>query len=199
MDVTDGVNLFGGQILDAISSSDDDNISSDSSIRSTASKQLIAQSTSIPACLLTIFLFQYLGIKILHVWGFVLIGSAFVLMACLFTELRDHNHDALFALYCFLLFTLSTGPNVTTFVLPSQSYPKEVRASFNGISAALGKLGAVFGAYIYGSVAAATSYVVVMVICAILAFFGAFISYIWFPEADSVYMKINEEDEKEQI
>lgn len=176
------MNLFGGEILDAISKSDDDDISSNASIRTKATSQLIAQSTSIPACIITILLFKYVGLRNLHIWGFILIAVAFVLMAGLFSELRENNPDGLFALYCFLLFTLSGGPNVTTFVLPSQSYPKDVRTTYNGMSAAMGKLGAVFGAYIYGTVATATSYAVVMVICAVFAFIAAVVSYIWFPE-----------------
>jgi PHS family inorganic phosphate transporter-like MFS transporter len=69
----------------------------------------------------------------------------FFLMAALYLPLRNHNNTALFVIYCFLLFSLSFGPNVTTFVLPAETYPHTIRSTFNGMSAALGKLGAVVG------------------------------------------------------
>ena len=64
----------------------------------------------------------------------------------------------MFAVYCFLLFSLSFGPNLTTFVLPAQTFSKKTRATFNGLSAAMGKMGAFLGVYIFGPVADATSY-----------------------------------------
>jgi nitrate/nitrite transporter NarK len=95
------------------------------------------------------------------VYGFFFIAICFVAMAALFKPL-SHGHlentNALFAVYCILLFSLSWGPNLTTYILPAQTYPKEVRATFNGISAACGKLGAFTGVYVFSSMAVATSY-----------------------------------------
>ena len=157
----DGVNLFGGQILSSIGSSDDDNVSANSSIRAIAEKQVIALSMGIPACITAIWALKYLGTKRLQVFGFFFIATCFVVLAALFKPLshgRMENTDALFAVYCILLFSLSWGPNLTTYILPAQTYPKDVRPTFNGISAACGKLGAFTGVYIFGSMAEETSY-----------------------------------------
>ena len=86
-------------------------------------------------------LMKPVGIKKLQVYGFVLIAIAFLLMAVMFQPLKDRNPDLLFSFYCLLLFFLTFGPNVTTYVLSAEVYPKEIRATFNGISAALGKVG----------------------------------------------------------
>ena len=155
------MNLFGGQILNSIGSTDDDNVSATSSIRQVAEKQIIALSMGIPACLLAILTLRAIGSKRLQVYGFFFIAICFILMAALFKPLSHgdmKNTNALFAIYCVLLFSLSYGPNLTTYVLPAQTYPKQVRATFNGISAACGKLGAVTGVYVFGSMAEATSY-----------------------------------------
>lgn len=45
-----------------------------------------------------------------------------------------------------LMFALNWGCNVATFVLPAVAFPPGVRATFHGLSAASGKLGAVVGA-----------------------------------------------------
>jgi MFS transporter, PHS family, inorganic phosphate transporter len=157
----DGVNLFGGQILASINNTDDDNVSSNSSIRIVAKQQLIALGMGIPACLCAIATLKAVGTKKLQVWGFVFIAVCFVFLATLFAPLshgKNENHNALFVCYCFLLFSLSYGPNLTTYVLPAQLFDREVRATLNGVSAACGKLGAFTGVYMFGAMAETTSY-----------------------------------------
>jgi MFS family permease len=41
------------------------------------------------------------------------------------------------------------GPNMTTFVMPSELYPVEMRATGHGISAGIGKLGAFIGVFLF--------------------------------------------------
>jgi len=53
----------------------------------------------------------------------------------------------IFVFYCLLLFSLNAGPAMTTYVLPAQTFPIEIRSTYNGISAACGKVGAAVGAY----------------------------------------------------
>ncbi len=171
-----GVNLFGGQILADINSNGDDNVTTDKSIRDVAGKQMIAFSMAIPGVLLTILCLTHFPTKYIHVVGFLLITLGFLLLAFLIEPLRDDN-TALFSVYCILLFALNSGPNVTTFVLPSETYPKGVRATCNGISAAMGKLGAVVGAYMFGPLALATSFVFVFIVCAAVAAAGALVGW----------------------
>lgn len=188
-----GVNLFGGEILQAINSTDDDNVSADSSVRVVTQEQLIALGTSLPACVFAIWTLKKIGTKNLQVGGFFFITFCFVLLAALFAPLshgKMANTNALFFVYCMLLFSLSYGPNLTTFILPAETYPKEVRATFNGISAACGKLGAFAGVYMFGPLADGTSYPTVMVVCAVLSAIGGVISYLFVnipPERRSVY------------
>lgn len=172
-----GVNLFGGSILEAINNSTDDNVSSVNNVRLVAGQELLAMSMGIPACILTIVLLKRVGTKALQVWGFVLIAAMFVLLAALFAPLKYSSPQGLFAVYCALLFSLSFGPNVTTYVLPAETYPKEIRATFNGISAAMGKLGAVVGASLFKVIAESTSYPFIMLLCAALSVFGALLSW----------------------
>jgi len=173
--------LFGGEILNDINSSDDDNVSSNEAIHRVALQQLIALSMGIPACIGAIYTLKFTSLKSLQVWGFIFIAFCFTLLACLFAPLsrgKLENTDALFAVYCLLLFSLTYGPNLTTFILPAQMYPREVRATFNGISAACGKLGAFAGVYMFGPMADATSYATVMVFCAVMSILGAVISQV---------------------
>ena len=50
-----------------------------------------------------------------------------------------------YTLYGLSFFFCNCGPNVTTFVIPSELFPTSIRATAHGISAASGKLGAALG------------------------------------------------------
>jgi hypothetical protein len=41
------------------------------------------------------------------------------------------------------------GPNMTTFVMPSEIFPVDMRATGHGISAGVGKLGAFIGVFLF--------------------------------------------------
>ena len=178
--------LFVGEILNSIRSSDDDNVTSDHSIRYISLNQLIAILVSCAGCIITIYLMDHVSLKKLHVYGFVVIAFFFALMAGSFVYLEHHNSNALYVIYCFLLASLSAGPNVTTFVLPAVMFPAQIRSTFNGISAAMGKCGAVLGAYLYGIIGDMSSYVVVMIICSILALIAAISAQLLWEEGDDL-------------
>ena len=171
-----GVNLFGGAILAAIDARSDDNITTDESVRRLAGQELIALGMGLPACVLTILLLKPVGTKPLQVYGFALMTAMFILLALSFDALKTSAPSSLYAIYCLLLFSLSFGPNVTTYILPAETYPKQTRSTFNGISAAMGKMGAVVGASLFKPVVKLTSYPAVMIICAIISVAGGLIS-----------------------
>jgi PHS family inorganic phosphate transporter-like MFS transporter len=129
----------------------------------------------VPACLLTIYCLSHISLKNLQIIGFLFIAFCFTLLAILYAVARD-SPDLLFFVYCLLLFSLSFGPNVTTFILPAKTYPKKIRGTYNGISAACGKLGAIMGVYMFGPVSEATSYSAGKGMC--LFFFCVLLFYI---------------------
>eukprot|EP01035_Chromulina_nebulosa_P018609 gene18609-24338_t len=165
-----GVSLSGGEIINAISDSDDDNISSTSHIQFISSRQLIASSMGIPGTIIAILLLPHLGLKNLQIFSFIFQTVCALLLAVLFNSLSS---DALFILYCILTFSIQSGVNITAFALPSALYPKQVRSTYNGIASALGKVGAVIGSYSFNYIAEDSSYAVVMGISCVIAVIGA--------------------------
>ena len=102
-------------------------------------------SFNVPAMLLSVELLnrQRITAKRLQIAGFLLMAFAYALYGVL--DALRVNAWVLFAAYCFLNFTLSFGPNVTTFVLPAATFSGDTKSTMNGLCAALGKLGAVVG------------------------------------------------------
>ena len=93
---SDGVNLFGGEILKALSDRDDDSVSSNRSVRTVTQQQLIALGTGLPAILLGIYCIERAGLKNLQMVGFLFIALCFVLLAALFQPLQVTKANVLF-------------------------------------------------------------------------------------------------------
>lgn len=91
----------------------------------------------------------------LSLWGFVLQAALFGTFGALFAASPTGLTGAKFATFCALSFAQGWGCNLSTYVLPTQLFPAEVRATFHGMSAAAGKLGAVIGTFMFVPVLAA--------------------------------------------
>jgi PHS family inorganic phosphate transporter-like MFS transporter len=74
-------------------------------------------------------------------------------------------------------FFANYGPNTTTFVFPSLVYSPECRSTLNGISAAAGKAGALFGATLFEPAARELGDDKVMLICAGVSVLGFAITH----------------------
>jgi PHS family inorganic phosphate transporter-like MFS transporter len=137
---------------------------------------LVSNAMGIPGVIATIALYRYLGTKNLQILGFILSAVAYVLLALGFFFAR-HDYNLLFATYCFLIFTLNFGPNVTTFTLPQETFPAEVRSTFNGLSAAFAKVGAIVGILVYGPLAKGIGLAATLIVCAVVSALGAILTH----------------------
>jgi len=151
------------------SGSDDGKIS----ISSTASQGMILTAVGIPGVIGALMSLSLVGTKSLSVWGFLLIAFSMAAMAVAWETVTDSY--ALFGFYILIAFAVNWGPNMTTFVLPQEVFPVEIRATFNGFAAACGKLGAVAGIWIFQIVSQEFGIVPLMVIVCILNIIGAII------------------------
>lgn len=89
------------------------------------------------------------GRRKLQQWGYVLTGSLFVGVSFLF----DHLSTAvLVTMYLGSSFFGQLGPNATTFLIPTEIFPTELRTVGHGIAAASGKLGALTASILFNYV-----------------------------------------------
>ena len=124
----------------------------------------------------------YLTIKALNAWGPKRVQMfSFVLMAVMFavTGLFAHfvpkgvvKRRVLFGFCCALYFCTSFGCGMSQYVLSSSVRPSSIRATFAGIAAAMGKLGALIGVFMFEAVYISRGMDVVMYCCAVLAALG---------------------------
>eukprot|EP00605_Chrysophyceae_sp_TOSAG23-4_P000959 GSChrysophyteH1.ASY1.ANO1.1059.1 assembled CDS len=187
-----GVALFGGQIIKSLDAAADDDVTSRYNIQSVCVKESIALSMAIPSMLLTNHVLRYYSLKSIQFLGFLAIAVCFFMLALLTNPLKEET-VALFVIYNILIFALAGGTGVTSYLIPSETFPKSIRATCNGISAASGKLGAVLGAYLFGPLADLTSFSFVFFFCCSLALAGAAITH-YFIDEKSLTDRVIDED-----
>lgn len=90
-----------------------------------------------------------------------------------------------FSVYLCCYLCSNFGPNTTTFVIPGEIYPSEVRATCHGLSAACGKLGAATGAYCFplllNAAGSANGMRYAMYACACIAYLGVIVTWLLIP------------------
>jgi MFS family permease len=127
-----------------------------------------------------VFLMDRLGRKRIQWQGFVVMALAFALIWMI--------PDGATAVGVFLpLFAISYfftefGPNMTTFVFPSEVFPTSVRGTGDGISAACGKLGAFVGALMVPHLLTSVGIRGVMGIMAAVSLVGVALTVVALPE-----------------
>jgi MFS family permease len=102
---------------------------------------------AVPGYVLAIARLDRIGHRRLQLTGFAMMGLCFLVIAAI--------PGMTTAVVPFLLvygvsyFFTEFGPNMTTFVMPSELYPVSMRATGHGISAGIGKLGAFIGVFLF--------------------------------------------------
>lgn len=101
--------------------------------------------------LLAILLVERLGRIPLQLLGFAMMVVALCLLAVADQLPGGGNAHLWLVLTGFAMFNtfMNLGPNATTFALPAEVFPSEVRAAGHGFAAGCGKLGAALGTFLF--------------------------------------------------
>jgi MFS family permease len=102
---------------------------------------------AVPGYLLAIARLDRIGHRKLQLVGFAMMAACFLIIAVIpgMTTLVV----PFLLVYGVSYFFTEFGPNMTTFVMPSELYPVTMRATGHGISAGVGKLGAFIGVFLF--------------------------------------------------
>ncbi|PWI57824.1 MFS transporter [Sulfoacidibacillus thermotolerans] len=133
---------------------------------------LMVKTVTIPAALLTIFLIDRKGRRPLQIWGFL--GRAlglFTLAALTFSTAEDNKFCVILALIATYAFG-ALGPDKTTVIVPAEQFPTEMRASGQGITEAIGRIGGVVGVMGYALLSTSLGVSAGLLLFAMAAFTG---------------------------
>jgi len=160
------------------SSSSSNSSSSDedyhATFRTESQTSLILALIALPGYFLSVYLIARLGPRYIQTQGFLVCALLYLLLACVGDRLANAGQGWLAVLLFGLSFTFfNFGPGATTYLYPSKLFPKEVKASLNGVAAAAGKVGGWVGGYCFPPLLDAWGLEVVLALCAVIALLGA--------------------------
>jgi MFS family permease len=102
---------------------------------------------AVPGYLLAIARLDKIGHRRLQLLGFAMMGLCFLIIAAV--PGMTTMVVPFLLVYGVSYFFTEFGPNMTTFVMPSEIYPVSMRATGHGISAGVGKFGAFIGVFLF--------------------------------------------------
>jgi MFS transporter, PHS family, inorganic phosphate transporter len=102
---------------------------------------------AVPGYILAIARLDRIGHRKLQLIGFAMMALCFLVIAAV--PGMTTTVAPFLIVYGVSYFFTEFGPNMTTFVLPSELYPVSMRATGHGISASIGKLGAFIGVFLF--------------------------------------------------
>ncbi len=120
------------------------------------------------------------GRKFIQAQGFIVMAVAFGMIWLI--PGASSNVAVFLGLFAISYFFIEYGPNMTTFVYPSEIFPTSVRGMGDGISAGAGKFGAFLGALFVPHLLGSIGLNGVMGIMAVVSVLGAVLTYIALPE-----------------
>lgn len=101
---------------------------------------ILTAAGSLPGYWTAVFTIDTIGRKPLQVFGFLLLTIVFGILGFMLDHLSE---GTMLALYIIGQFLFNAGPNTTTFVIPGECFPTRYRSTGHGVSAAMGKIGAI--------------------------------------------------------
>ena len=102
---------------------------------------------AVPGYVLAIATLDKIGHRRLQLIGFAMMARCFLIIAG-YADLTTMVVPFLIV-FGVSYFFVEFGPNMTTFVMPSELYPVTMRTTGHGISAGVGKLGAFVGVFLF--------------------------------------------------
>ncbi len=102
---------------------------------------------AVPGYVLAIARLDRIGHRKLQLIGFAMMALCFLIIGAV--PGMTTTVAPFLVVYGVSYFFTEFGPNMTTFVLPSELYPVSMRATGHGISAGIGKLGAFIGVFLF--------------------------------------------------
>lgn len=130
-----------------------------------------------------------IGRKRLQMIGFSIMALCYLAIA--WVPNIQHNLPLFIGLFGLSFFFVNFGPNATTFLIPSEIYPTNIRATAHGLSAAIGKVGAFIGAFFLPLVLKSMGLSFTMEIVAAASLLGIFTSLL-VPEMKGVSLESSE-------
>eukprot|EP00413_Alexandrium_margalefii_P002553 CAMPEP_0204516604 /NCGR_PEP_ID=MMETSP0661-20131031/3232_1 /ASSEMBLY_ACC=CAM_ASM_000606 /TAXON_ID=109239 /ORGANISM="Alexandrium margalefi, Strain AMGDE01CS-322" /LENGTH=450 /DNA_ID=CAMNT_0051521969 /DNA_START=9 /DNA_END=1361 /DNA_ORIENTATION=- len=136
---------------------------------------MILALIGLPGYYVSVYFMDKVGRKKIQLQGFLFMALLYFGLGLFLEKMKD-DPMILLLVYGLTYFFSNFGPNSTTFILPSETFPFEVRSSLNGLCAAMGKVGAVVGSSGFKPLVHAAGTSIAFYVCAACALVGAVVT-----------------------
>ncbi|EKE42982.1 hypothetical protein ENUP19_0121G0104 [Entamoeba nuttalli] len=174
-----GNSMFNSTVLQVIGfgpSAEDEDLRD--GLISTTIGNLILMLMAFPGFIVSFLLVDRIGRKPLQLFGFAGTAICFFLMAFFEDIILEHVPYLFVIIYGLSFFFQNMGPNTTTYINAAETYDPRIRGTFNGISAASGKTGAMIGAAVFSPFTNAFGQIATFCTCGALMMVGFGLSFI---------------------
>lgn len=161
----------------------------ESILRNTVVSALIFLCFAVPGYALAALYIDKIGRKPMQYLGFAMMTLLFMVLGFI-PSIRD-SMGLFIAIFGLSFFFVNFGPNSTTFLIPAEVYPTNLRARAHGISAAIGKVGAFIGALLLPPILNIFGLSFIFVMMAIVSLAGIFCTFL-IPEMKNVSLEATE-------
>ncbi|KAJ2004785.1 hypothetical protein GGI04_001641 [Coemansia thaxteri] len=140
-----GINLNSSIVIDAIGFAGDivHDKPSHFIIRNCLGSIIINLLGSVPGYWIAVFTIEKIGRIRIQLMGFAALTVLYIVLGFAYHQILDRSVAGFIVLFTLAQLFQNFGPNVTTFVIPGEVFPTRFRSTAHGISAAMGKLGAI--------------------------------------------------------
>jgi PHS family inorganic phosphate transporter-like MFS transporter len=149
--------------------------------RDAALNSLYIALIALPGYFFSIAFMDRIGRKTLQWAASFVLFSLYLILGLAFNSLVEL--PALFLiLYGLTFFFSNFGANTTTYIIPGEFFPAEVRATCHGISAASGKVGAAIASYAFPPLKSSVGVATLLAGCGIVALVGSIWTLVFVPD-----------------
>ena len=141
---------------------------------------------TLPGSVIFLFVVDYVPRAAWQGWTFLALACLFAITGgTLFVAYESDKHAMTLVFYVLVQLLNNLGPNSTTWILPAELFKTKYRATFYGIAAAAGKLGAIAIQIINKLLVSGKGQIpfsgMLLGLCPAMLL-GAFVSFVWIPE-----------------
>jgi PHS family inorganic phosphate transporter-like MFS transporter len=161
---------------------------------------ILAAAFEIPGYWIAWAAIDKVGRKTLQWVGFIIMGAVYLTFAIALTPLKA-DIPLFIGIYGVSYLFGNIGPNSTTFILPTELFPTQIRTTAHGISAGAGKTGAAIFTFLLPAIEAAYGLPAVFSILTALSLVGVFLTLVFIKETKgrSLEQTSNQEMASSQI
>lgn len=142
---------------------------------------ILAAAFEIPGYWIAWAAIDRVGRKTLQWVGFIVMGAVYLTFAVAFTPLKS-DIPLFVGIYGISFLFANIGPNSTTFILPTELFPTQIRTTAHGISAGAGKTGAAIFTFLLPVIEKAYGLPTVFSILTVLSLIAIFLTLAFIKE-----------------